>query len=457
MDNANENRSAEIKITMIHVDQMDPNPWNPNEFTDEQRAELLAAVRQLGRLPKPVIVRRCGDRYEIIDGQHGWEAAVECGFGEIACEVVEVDDYVACSETFRRNQHGKHCRVRQGRMFRKMLEMREVSQRKLAADVGMSESTLRNDLAYSEAADLRNDYYRASGRCPQWVWEIQPDDSRRRIALGGRLIITDPQQFDAAWGDQEVAQFSLDCVHTYLALPIELRDRWANAGANLKDLAPHLTDVGVCGLDEAFEAVVKMGLADLVSDKMADFRPTLNFALGLAKWGCSHARLPRLKNYIRAVGEHELSVKTLDLLPCTLHGQQLKVLISVEEWLSILSNAKLHTDRRYDVEELVKIGVRSCLERNGVSPETVQGPVVAAMLDLLQKAPGVIRDAQRLSLEEKIVLYQALGGFLKKRPRKSHWRRPALPWLSSTSGGRPDRAAEHHRWDSGWTKSSSTF
>src|SRR5690606_29130015 len=85
-----------------------PNDYNPNRMTDDEFAELVAEVRHLGRLPKPVVVRPNGDGYVIVDGEHGWRAAQEVGLPEITCEVIEVDDFEAMRQTYKRNQHGQH-------------------------------------------------------------------------------------------------------------------------------------------------------------------------------------------------------------------------------------------------------------------------------------------------------------------------------------------------------------
>jgi len=64
-------------------------------MTPDAFAELVAEVRHLGRLPKPVVVRPHRDRWLIVDGEHGWRAAREAGLAEVPCEVIEVGDFEA--------------------------------------------------------------------------------------------------------------------------------------------------------------------------------------------------------------------------------------------------------------------------------------------------------------------------------------------------------------------------
>ena len=114
-----------INLLTVGTDQIEPNNYNPNRMDDAGFAELIEEVRHLGRLPKPIIVRPIGSGYVIVDGEHGWRAAVELGFEEVPVEVTEVDDFEARRQTYKRNQHGEHNPVLLGRMFREMLEQRD--------------------------------------------------------------------------------------------------------------------------------------------------------------------------------------------------------------------------------------------------------------------------------------------------------------------------------------------
>ena len=122
------------EIVSIPTDELRPNEYNPNEMSEAEFAECLAEVRHLGRLPKPVIVRPNGAGYTIVDGEHGWRCAVEAKLDTVPCEVVEVDDFEAMRQTYKRNQHGTHNPVKLGQMFGRMIADRGLSQRALAED-----------------------------------------------------------------------------------------------------------------------------------------------------------------------------------------------------------------------------------------------------------------------------------------------------------------------------------
>ena len=51
-------------------------------MTKDEFAELVNEVRKLGRIPKPIVIRRDtknNGKYIIVDGEHNWLAAKEVG------------------------------------------------------------------------------------------------------------------------------------------------------------------------------------------------------------------------------------------------------------------------------------------------------------------------------------------------------------------------------------------
>jgi ParB/RepB/Spo0J family partition protein len=172
-------------LTLLPADRLCPNEYNPNRMTKEEYAELVAEVRRLKRLPKPVVVRPNGDGYTIVDGEHGWRAANDVGLAEVPCEVIDADDFEAMRQTYKRNQHGTHDPLLLGRMFRRMMETRNLSARAFAEEIDVSEGTVRNALLYAEAADLRNSY--APGEGERVVAKLSIRQVRCYLKLGGRL------------------------------------------------------------------------------------------------------------------------------------------------------------------------------------------------------------------------------------------------------------------------------
>jgi len=145
-----------ILLTDIH-----PNDWNPNRMTAEEHAELVAEIKHLGRVPKPVVLRRIKTGYEIVDGEQAYHALIELAWKELQpgqYEIIKADNFEAMRQMYKRNQHGKHDKLKEGLLFKRLMDERKLSQRDLAEQVEVSEGTIRNALEYAKAAGVRNDY-----------------------------------------------------------------------------------------------------------------------------------------------------------------------------------------------------------------------------------------------------------------------------------------------------------
>ena len=266
-------KNASMATTTLPIEALQPNDYNPNQMDDERFAELVEEVRHLGRLSKPVVARPNGDgQYIIVDGEHGWRAAQAAGLTEIAVEVVEVDDFEARRQTYKRNQHGEHDPVRLGRMFRQMMDKHDLSQRALAKEIAVSEGTVRNTLLYAEAAELRNRY--------------APDRDDAEVVA-------------------EISGLNIRQLRAYCALPGEIRDYWLRDGADLKFLdeiasgnaVPRFKKNNVQMSYEEWSHLVDLGLSPAL-DKFGFSRAAKLWELWA--WWREHAQVLGAKPYLAA-------------------------------------------------------------------------------------------------------------------------------------------------------------
>jgi hypothetical protein len=145
----------------IPITKIRPNNYNPNEMTDAEFKELVHEVKHLGKPPKPIVLRKKEDYFEIVDGEHSYRALKEIGIQEIQqdwYELVNYDDIEARRQTYKRNLGGKNNPVKLGMMFAQAIEESGLSNRKLAEQWEVSEGMVRNNLLYAEAGKLRSDY-----------------------------------------------------------------------------------------------------------------------------------------------------------------------------------------------------------------------------------------------------------------------------------------------------------
>jgi ParB-like nuclease domain/Pyruvate phosphate dikinase, AMP/ATP-binding domain len=77
---------------LIPVDQIDPNPRNPRRVFDEQALnELAESIKQWKQL-QPIVVRRVGERFELIRGERRWRAHQRAGLEKIWAVEREASD-----------------------------------------------------------------------------------------------------------------------------------------------------------------------------------------------------------------------------------------------------------------------------------------------------------------------------------------------------------------------------
>ena len=68
-----------LSITELRTDLLEPNPWNPNRMTGAIRRKLVLNLKRDGFVA-PLLVRKLGDRYQIVNGEHRWRIAQELGY-----------------------------------------------------------------------------------------------------------------------------------------------------------------------------------------------------------------------------------------------------------------------------------------------------------------------------------------------------------------------------------------
>lgn len=76
----------------ISVDVIDPNPLQPRRlFHTERLAELAQSIRENG-IVQPLVVRRVGDRFQLVAGERRWRASKLAGLQQVPVVVREIPD-----------------------------------------------------------------------------------------------------------------------------------------------------------------------------------------------------------------------------------------------------------------------------------------------------------------------------------------------------------------------------
>ena len=164
-------------LMSLPVDRIDASPFQPRRTMDQAELEELAAsVRQVGVL-QPVVVRRRGDRYELVMGERRWRAAQAAGLREIPALVRALSDSEAALAALSENlQRSDLSYWDEAAGYARIIEAFGITQEQLAAAVGRSQSAVANKLRLlrlpeevrrrAQAAGLGERHVRALLRLP---------------------------------------------------------------------------------------------------------------------------------------------------------------------------------------------------------------------------------------------------------------------------------------------------
>ena len=78
----------------IKTESIDFNKFNPNQMTPEKYAALKASIKQDG-IQQPVILRRKGKRFEMVDGENRTRIAKSLKFLTVKAIIKDIDDQEA--------------------------------------------------------------------------------------------------------------------------------------------------------------------------------------------------------------------------------------------------------------------------------------------------------------------------------------------------------------------------
>src|SRR6202171_4024926 len=76
----------------IPIDSIDPNPLQPRRlFHVERREELAQSIRSNGII-QPLVIRRAGERFQLVAGERRWRAAKLAGLDQIPAVIRDIPD-----------------------------------------------------------------------------------------------------------------------------------------------------------------------------------------------------------------------------------------------------------------------------------------------------------------------------------------------------------------------------
>lgn len=129
--------------TEVDLDLISPNPDQPRtRFSEDELEELTRSIRSHG-IVQPIVVRRRGDRYEIVAGERRWRAAQRAELRRVPVVVREVSDEkmleLALIENIQRQELNP---IEEAHAYKRLLYTSGLTQEALADRIGKSRTVI---------------------------------------------------------------------------------------------------------------------------------------------------------------------------------------------------------------------------------------------------------------------------------------------------------------------------
>lgn len=139
---------------IVPIKQVEPNPEQPRTHFDETELDELAQSIKKNGLLQPILVRKIGDRYQIIAGERRWQACNKIGLKEVPVTVTEADDSKSLTLAMVENlQRSNLNPMEEAYGYRSLMERDNLTQAQIADAVSKARSTVANTLRLLELPD----------------------------------------------------------------------------------------------------------------------------------------------------------------------------------------------------------------------------------------------------------------------------------------------------------------
>jgi len=137
--------SAGFQEVAVHL--VEPSPYKPRkDINPEQLAELAESIRAEGLL-QPIVVRRAGDKFQLIAGERRWRAFQQLKLRTIPARVIEASDASSAALTLIENLQREGLNpIEEAYGYASLIRDFDLTQERVAERVGRGRATVANAL-----------------------------------------------------------------------------------------------------------------------------------------------------------------------------------------------------------------------------------------------------------------------------------------------------------------------
>ena len=139
--------NTDQKVLQVAIEDIIPNRFQPRlAFDEEGLKELSESIKQHGII-QPLVLRRLGNKYEIIAGERRFKAATMAGLRQVPAIISDIDDNKSAEIALVENiQRRNLTPIEEAKSYKNLLDRGYMTQEQLAEKMGVSQSAIANKL-----------------------------------------------------------------------------------------------------------------------------------------------------------------------------------------------------------------------------------------------------------------------------------------------------------------------
>ena len=174
----------------LPIDEITPNPNQPRKNFDELAlADLSDSIKKEGLL-QPILVRKHGDKYQIVAGERRWQACKLAGLDHVPVRIVEMDDESALRVALIENlQRSDLNAIEEAQGYRDLMKEGDLTQAEVAQAVSKSRSAVANALRLLDLPEeVQNLIYNGDLSAGHARAILSVPEDEKRISLAQKVV-----------------------------------------------------------------------------------------------------------------------------------------------------------------------------------------------------------------------------------------------------------------------------
>ena len=139
--------NTESQVLNVPIEDIIPNRFQPRlNFDENGLKELAASIKEHGII-QPLVLRRLGDKYEMIAGERRYKASKLAGLTSVPAIISALDDQKSAEVAIVENvQRRDLSSIEEAKSYKSLLDKGYLTQEELAKKMGLSQSAISNKL-----------------------------------------------------------------------------------------------------------------------------------------------------------------------------------------------------------------------------------------------------------------------------------------------------------------------